>query len=36
MQNWNEFPEIYKNLLIISFRQEIRLAHWRTNLRIVS
>lgn len=36
MQIWNGFPELYKNLLIISFRQEIRLALWRINLRIIS
>lgn len=36
MQIWNGFPELYKNLLIIFFRQEIRLALWRINLRIIS
>lgn len=36
MQLWNGFPKIDKDLLIISFREKIRLAHRRINLRIIS
>lgn len=35
LQIWNGFPKIDKNLLIISFRGKIRLAHRRINLGLV-
>lgn len=35
MQTWDGFPKIDEDVLIIYFREEIRLAHRRINLRIM-